>query len=78
LGREKLAEQIENIRLPGAVVRMALWQSRFDSLVQEGRSKCHTLVKTRVNDLLSPLSAQIADEVWGRLERLWRAVDVSE
>ncbi|HEX2227290.1 MAG TPA: hypothetical protein VHM64_09130, partial [Candidatus Binatia bacterium] len=78
LGREKLAEQIENIKLPGAVVRMALWQSRFDSLIQEGRSKCHTLVKTRVNDLLSPLSTQIADEVWARLERLWRAVEVSE
>jgi hypothetical protein len=73
LGREKLAQQVENISLPGALVRLALWQSRFNSLVEEGRMKCHAVASARVNDLLAPLSPQIAAEVWTRLESLWQA-----
>jgi hypothetical protein len=71
-GRDKITEQIENISLPGTFVRMALWQSRFDNLVQEGREKCHELVKNRVSELLSPLSPQIASEVWTGIEGLWK------
>jgi hypothetical protein len=73
LGREKITERVDNISLPGRVVRMALWQSRFDKLIQEGRTKCYELVKTRAGDLLSPLASQIASEVWIGLERLWKA-----
>jgi hypothetical protein len=73
LGREKITERVDNISLPGRVVRMALWQSRFDKLIQEGRTKCYELVKTRASDLLSPLASQIASEVWMGLERLWKA-----
>jgi phage host-nuclease inhibitor protein Gam len=71
LGRDKITEQIESISLPSTVVGMVLWQSRFDRLIQEGRVKCHDLVKTRVNELLSPLSSRIGSEVWTRLEELW-------
>lgn len=70
-GRDKITEQIENITLPSTLVRMVLWQSRFDGLIQEGRLKCHNLVKTRVGDLLSPLSSRIGGEVWIKLEELW-------
>ena len=71
-GRDKITEQIESISLPGALVGMVLWQSRFDSLIQQGREKCHDLVKTRVNELLSPLSSRISGEVWTKLGKLWR------
>ncbi|MGH7796290.1 MAG: hypothetical protein ACREQ2_15580 [Candidatus Binatia bacterium] len=70
-GRDKITEQIENITLPSTLVGMVLWQSRFDGLIQEGRVKCHDLVKTRVGELLSPLSSRIGGEVWMRLEQLW-------
>ena len=72
LGREKITEQVENISLPASLVRMALWQSRFNNLVQEGRTKCHDLVRTRVNELLSPLTPQIASNVWASIEGLWK------
>lgn len=71
-GRDKITEQIENISLPRILLGMVLWQSRFDNLIQQGRVKCHQLVKTRVADLLSPLAVRIGGEVWMRLEELWR------
>ena len=70
-GREKITEQIENVSLPSKLVGMVLWSSRFDRLIEEGRVKCHDLVKARVSELLSPLSARIGGEVWTRLEQLW-------
>jgi hypothetical protein len=70
-GRDKITEQIENVSLPSTLVGMVLWQSRFDGLIREGRMKCHDLVKTRVGELLSPLSSRIGDEVWIKLEELW-------
>jgi|GEM_PF-689125 len=82
-GREKITEQIENVRLPSTLLGMVLWQSRFDGLIREGRVKCHDLVKTRVGELLSPLSSRIGGEVWMKLEELWsqnrtRAATASE
>lgn len=71
-GRDKITEQIENISLPGKLVRTVLWQSRFESLLKDGRAKCHDLVKTRVSALMAPLSSRIGNEVWMRLEELWR------
>ena len=71
-GRDKITEHIENISLPSALVGMVLWQSRFDRLIQDGRSKCHDVVQTRVTELLSPVSSRIGGEVWTRLEELWR------
>ena len=71
-GRDKITEQIENISLPGNLVRMVLWQSRFEGLLKDGRAKCHDLVKTRVGELMAPLSPRIGNEVWMRLEELWR------
>jgi hypothetical protein len=71
-GRQKITAQIENVSLPATFVRMTLWQSRFDHLVQEGRAKCHELVKTRVTELLSPLTPQIANNVWRSVEGLWK------
>ena len=72
-GRDKITEQIENVSLPASLVGMVLWQSRFDGLIQQGRAKCHDLVKARVGELLSPLSSRIGGEVWTKLEELWSA-----
>jgi hypothetical protein len=40
LGREKIAAAVENLYLPAAVVRTALWESRFQRLADDGRKKC--------------------------------------
>ncbi len=70
-GRERIIAHVENISLPATLVRMALWRSRFDNLIQEGRTQCHELVTARVIELLSPLGPQISNEVWTGIERLW-------
>jgi hypothetical protein len=70
-GRRKITEHIETISLPSRLVAMVLWQSRFDGLIRDGRVRCHDVVASRVNELLSPLSSRIASEVWTRLEELW-------
>lgn len=70
-GREKITEQVENISLPGRLVAMVLWQSRFDGLIRDGRVRCRAVVARRVNELLLPLSSRIATDVWIKLEELW-------
>ena len=70
-GREQITEGIEGIRLPGKLVSTILWQSRFDRLVEEGRTKCRDVVTARIGEMISPLTARIGAEVWTRLGELW-------
>jgi hypothetical protein len=70
-GRERITEHIEGISLPGKLVGAVLWQSRFDRLIEEGRTKCRDVVTARVGEMMSPLSARIGGEVWTRLGELW-------
>jgi hypothetical protein len=70
-GREKIAGKLEEVTLPASVVRMVLWQSRFDGLIRQGRAKCGEMIESRVREVLSPLTPQIAEQVWLRLQELW-------
>lgn len=70
-GREKIAGKLEELTLPASVVRMVLWQSRFEGLIRQGRVKCGEMIESRVREVLSPLTPQIAEQVWLRLQELW-------
>jgi hypothetical protein len=56
--------------LPAAVVRTALWQSRFQRLLAEAREKCEESVRAKVDENLQALIPQITDEILLRLRRL--------
>jgi hypothetical protein len=64
------AETVEHILLPAAVVRTALWQSRFQRLLAEAREKCEESVRAKVDENLHTLIPQITDEILLRLRRL--------
>src|SRR5688572_3335887 len=69
-GKDKITETVEHIVLPAAVVRTALWQSRFQRLLAEAREKCEESVRAKVDENLQTLIPQITDEILLRLRRL--------
>ncbi len=69
-GKDKISETVEHILLPAAVVRTALWQSRFQRLLAEARDKCEASVRAKVDENLQTLVPQITDEILLRLRRL--------
>ena len=68
-GKDKITETVEHILLPAAVVRAALWQSRFQRLLAEAREKCEESVRAKVDENLQTLIPQITDEILLRLRR---------
>ena len=69
-GKDRITETVEHILLPAAVVRTALWQSRFQRLLTEAREKCEESVRAKVDENLQRLVPQITDEILLRLRRL--------
>jgi Protein of unknown function (DUF2868) len=69
-GKDKIAETVEHVLLPAAVVRTALWQSRFQRLVADAREKCEESVRAKVDENLQTLIPQITNDILLRLRRL--------
>ncbi len=72
LGKEKIADAVENLYLPAAVVRTALWESRFQRLADDGRKKCEDSVRGEVDERLKPLQPRITTEILSRVRSLWQ------
>jgi hypothetical protein len=72
LGKEKIAEAVETIHLPAAVVRTALWESRFQRLADDGRKKCEDSVRVEVDERLKALQPRITTEILSRVRSLWQ------
>ena len=72
LGKEKIAGAIETVNLPGAVVRTALWESRFKRLAEDGRKKCEDSVRAEVGERLKALEPRITTEILARVRSLWQ------
>jgi hypothetical protein len=72
LGKEKVGDAVEGIDLPGVVVRIALWESRFQRLADDGRKKCQESVRGEVDERLNALQPRITAEILGCVRRLWQ------
>jgi hypothetical protein len=72
LGKEKIASAVENLYLPAAVVRTALWESRFERLADDGRKKCEASVRGEVDERLRALRPRITSEILSRVRSLWQ------
>ncbi|MGB7949651.1 MAG: hypothetical protein WCH75_18365, partial [Candidatus Binatia bacterium] len=73
LGKEKIAGAIETVHLPGAVIRTALWESRFQRLAEDGRKKCEDSVRAEVGERLKALQPRITTEILARVRSLWQS-----
>ena len=71
-GKDKIATAVENLYLPGAVVRTALWESRFQRLADDGRKKCEDSVRGEVDERLKALQPRITTEILSRVRSLWQ------
>jgi len=70
LGREKLREGMKGVRLPPAVLKVALWPRRYERTIAEGRERSRTAVRDALEAQLEPLSSAIADHIWRALKPL--------
>ncbi len=70
-GKESINEAITNIDLPAAVVQTALWESRFQRLIEEGRRKCEESVRVEIEKKLKALQPEITEGITARARRLW-------
>ena len=69
-GKDKITETVEHVLLPAAVVRAALWQSRFQRLLAQAREKCEEAVRAKVDEKLQTIIPQITDDILLRFRRL--------
>jgi hypothetical protein len=53
------------------VVRNALWESRFQRLVDEGREKCRDSVRAEVDGRLKAVQPRVTTEILACVRRLW-------
>jgi hypothetical protein len=72
MGKEKIADTIENISLPGAITRAALWPSRFQRLLDEARRKCQDSVRAEVKERMKVLMPKITTAILMRVRGLWQ------
>jgi hypothetical protein len=70
-GKEKIAQAVDNVHLPALVVRTALWESRFNQLIGDGRQKCEESVRAKTEERLSLMRLKITDEIMFRIRSLW-------
>jgi len=68
LGREKLAQSMKGIPLPGWVAKGTLW--RLKKIAAEGRDKCHASVKELMGRELETLTPKIAEQIWATVKPL--------
>jgi hypothetical protein len=71
-GKDKIAAAVENLYLPPAIVRTALWESRFQRLADDGRKKCEDAVRGEVDERLKVLQPRITTEILSRVRSLWQ------
>jgi hypothetical protein len=67
LGRERLRQRIKDIPLPAAALKVALWSSRYERLIAEGRKKCEESVRGSLAAQMDQFSSTIGDQIWNRL-----------
>lgn len=72
-GKEKITDAVDSVNLSAVVVRTALWESRFNRLIEDGQKKCEESVRTNVKEQLMPRLPEITDEVAFRMRSLWTA-----
>jgi hypothetical protein len=73
VGREKLTAAIENFPLPATAVRAALWETRFDKLLEDGRRSFDDTAQGNVLARLEALTPAVTNQVLGRVRSLWRS-----
>lgn len=72
VGKETIAESVESFHLPGMVVKAALWEARFQKLLDDGRQKCEETIRASVEEKLRPLGPAISAEILSRVRSLWQ------
>ncbi len=70
LGRERVADRMKGVSMPGWLTRVALSGRRSRRMLREGRRRCAAEVDALVTGELEPLTPQIAEQIWTRVKPL--------
>lgn len=71
-GRKKITKAVETVPMPGAVLRKVLWESRFRSLIENGRKKCYASVKEQIGNEMEPQLQKLSENIWQRLDQQFK------
>ena len=71
-GKQRITEAL-GLSRPASLLRIVLWESCFDKLVDDGRAKCAESVKAKVDEMLAPLRPKISEEILLGLVELWNS-----
>jgi hypothetical protein len=72
-GRERLTGAVENFPLPAMAVQAALWGSRFEKLLDDGRNQFTASAQENVSARLRVVMPPVTDQILARLRSLWAA-----
>lgn len=70
-GGQKITAAVEKINLSPVVVSTALWSSRFQRLIDDGRKQCKDSVQATIDDKLRMVKPKITEEVLFRVRQAW-------
>jgi Protein of unknown function (DUF2868) len=70
-GKESIREAVTNLKLPAAIVKTALWPSRFRKLIEDGRQECEEVVRVEVFHRLKALQPEIGARIMSKARSLW-------
>jgi hypothetical protein len=71
LGKEALGDRLLNLSLPATAVKAALWESRFQRLIDDGRKRCEESVRVEVGKNLKVLQPAMTDRIVAQARTLW-------
>lgn len=68
-GRDKISEVVENIDLPAAVVKMILWDSKVENILQEGRGKMTDMLRAEIGGVIEKPFEQMKQRIRSNIDR---------
>ena len=68
-GRDKINEVIENMTLPASAVKMVLWESKIQSILEEGREKLKDQLRKEIGEAIEKPLSEMKGNILANIER---------
>ncbi len=63
LAKEKITDAVKNQHFPGFSTRLLLGEAKMNRMIEEGRTRVHSLLKAQIEDTVMPYTAEITNQI---------------